>query len=280
MSIASLAKASGNPAEHENMFPGWVLLLIITGLTAAILALFFLPYGNLIDRLTLIDAGICAQLPSHSLYPGGIKLPLCARNTGIYLGFAVTSLYMLAMRKGKVNRFPSLKISILMVAAVAALGIDGFNSFLNDLGWFHLYQPQNILRLITGLAAGMAVASLLIPASGLVIWKVSKEVRSVNDWHEMIAIIALLVLAFIAVYSQVPFMLYPVAILSSFGLISAISTVNFTLLASFTGKQETAEKWGQWGQLFAAGVLLALIEMVLLALIRVYLFHNLAIGVY
>jgi hypothetical protein len=49
---------------------------IVTGASALLyLVLFvllvFLPGGSLIDRLRWLVSGICAQMPTHSFYPGG-----------------------------------------------------------------------------------------------------------------------------------------------------------------------------------------------------------------
>src|SRR5436305_9106915 len=100
-------------------------------------ALVFLPGASLLDRLRWLDSGICAQLLTHSFYPGGERLPLCARNTGIYLGFMVTLLTLYASGRGRVQRLPSWPITILLIGGGLAMVIDGFNSFLLDLGLQH-----------------------------------------------------------------------------------------------------------------------------------------------
>src|SRR5947209_19058271 len=106
-------------------------------------ALVFLPGASLLDRLRWLDSGICAQLATHSFYPGGERLPLCARNTGIYLGFMVTLLTLYATRRGRVQRLPSWPMVAVLISGIFAMAVDGFNSFLLDLGQPHLYQPHN-----------------------------------------------------------------------------------------------------------------------------------------
>src|SRR5437588_11925184 len=85
----------------------WVTVLIGLCYLSWFAALVFLPGASLLDRLRWLDSGICAQLPTHSFYPGGQRLPLCARNTGIYLGFMVTLLTLYASGRGTVQRLPS-----------------------------------------------------------------------------------------------------------------------------------------------------------------------------
>ena len=141
-------------------------------------SLVFLPGAWLLDRLRWLDSGICAQLATHSFYPGGERLPLCARNTGIYLGFMVTLLTLYATGRGRVQRLPPWPIIILLIGGGLAMVIDGFNSFLLDLGLQHLYQPDNLLRLATGLATGLAVAPSAIKAR-------LKPTTNINEWRKV-----------------------------------------------------------------------------------------------
>src|SRR2546421_7356667 len=87
-------------------------------------ALVFLPGSSLLDRLRWLDSGICAQMPTHSFYPGGEELPLCARNTGIYLGFIVTLLTLYATGRGRAQRLPPWPIIVVLASGVDMLALD------------------------------------------------------------------------------------------------------------------------------------------------------------
>src|SRR5437870_5078401 len=97
---------AGSPTLALSILLGLLYLGLLT-------ALVFLPGASLLDRLRWLDSGICAQLPTHSFYPGGQRLPLCARNTGIYLGFMLTLLTLYATRRGRVQQLPRWPIIIL-----------------------------------------------------------------------------------------------------------------------------------------------------------------------
>src|SRR5438270_9255150 len=177
-------------------------------------ALVFLPGASLLDRLRWLDSGICAQLATHSFYPGGERLPLCARNTGIYLGFMVTLLTLYATGRGRVQQLPPWPIIILLVCGGFAMVVDGFNSLSLDLGLPHLYQPHNLLRLATGLATGLAVATLSLPAMNRLFWLTYDEQRSISSWTMLFSYTPALILCFFAVISQSIVVLYPIALLS------------------------------------------------------------------
>lgn len=115
--------------------------------------------------------GLCAQRFSHSFLLGGQALPFDARMTGIYGGFLVTFCYLAAT--DRVRAWGTLSRPVLAVLAifVLALGIDGTNSTLRDLGLWYPYQPDNRLRLGTGLLTGISLAVLLCYLLATTMWR-------------------------------------------------------------------------------------------------------------
>src|SRR5207244_1913238 len=101
----------------------WMAATLVLFYLALLTILVFLPGSSLLDRLRWLDSGICAQLPTHSFYPGGQELPLCARNTGIYLGFIVTLLTLYATGRGRAQRLPPWPIIVVLVSGVGILAI-------------------------------------------------------------------------------------------------------------------------------------------------------------
>jgi uncharacterized membrane protein len=240
---------------------GSVYLLIL-----AFLVLF--PGPSLLDRLRWLDSGICAQLPTHSFYPGNERLPLCARNTGIYLGFIITLLTLCATGYGRAQRLPQWPIIIFLLAAILAMAIDGFNSFLLDLGLAHLYQPHNLLRLATGLVTGLALAILALPPLNYLFWRGYNEKRSVSSWSALLLLVPGLVLCFFAVASQNAFVLYPIALLSTIGLLVVISTVNLIVILALSKREQLYEYYSQLVPFFGLALLLGIGEMLILAQLK------------
>ena len=257
--------------------PMWALLAFAALYLAALAALIFLPGQSLLDRLRALDGGICAQLPGHSFYPAGQQLPLCARNTGVYLGFALGFLALLGMGRVRAARLPRWPVALLLVALVGFMAVDGFNSLFLDLGLPHLYQPQNLLRLTTGLGAGVAMVAFITPVANSLLWRTEDLRASYRSFAQLSVVVPLLLLAFLAVASQVGWLLYPIALLSSAGLALALALVNLVFLLSFSPVIGRFERWRQALPVFTLALTLAVIELTLLFKLKLAMLHALAI---
>jgi uncharacterized membrane protein len=232
---------------------------------------------SILELLRWLDSGICAQLPTHSFYPGGERLPLCARNTGIYLGFIITLLTLYASGRGRAQRLPPWPITLVLLGGVAAMAVDGFNSFLLDLGLAHLYQPDNLLRLASGLATGLALAVLALPPVNYLLWRSASQERSVASWTAFLLLIPGLILGFLAVASQSGLALYPIALLTSLGLLLVISSFNLIVVLTISKRQQVFDVLQQLLPLFSLVLVLGVAELLLLAQLKFSLLHALSI---
>lgn len=87
----------------------------------------------------------CHKQPERSFFYKGKQFPICARCTGILLGYILGIIYVLF--------FKSLGI-ILEFSLMIPLLIDGWGQYI---GWF---KSTNSRRLITGILAGIATICL------------------------------------------------------------------------------------------------------------------------
>ncbi|GAC1393139.1 MAG: hypothetical protein NVS4B11_01580 [Ktedonobacteraceae bacterium] len=239
--------------------------------------LIFFPGASLLNHMSWLDSGICAQIASHSFYPGGEQLPLCARNTGIYLGFLVTLTTLYGKGRGRAQQLPPWPLFVLLIGGVMALAVDGFNSFLLDLGVQHLYQPNNLLRLATGLVTGLAMALLLLPILNRLFWRGYDENRSVTSWQELIHHLPGLIVCFFVVASQNALILYPIALLSTVGILIALGSLNLIALVGMSRRDETFEHYRELLPFLGVALLLAIGEMLLLAQLKLTLLHTIGL---
>ncbi len=117
------------------------------------------------EGLRWLGFGLCHQLPGHSFAAGGLQVPVCARDTGIYLGF-VSSVAVLALlyRGERPSESPSRVAILLSLAFISLMAWDGLTS---NVGW---RETTNSLRLITGILAGYAIGLFLLPILNGQLW--------------------------------------------------------------------------------------------------------------
>lgn len=252
------------------MRPGrWPL---IGGLAALVIAL---PLADAPLMLGLRGVGyaVCHQIPSHSLFIAGQQLPLCARCTGIYLGFLVGLLGLALLGKLSASRLPPRPVTLLLLLALLAMAVDGFNSLL---GFFpdapQAYQPSNLLRLATGMAAGSSLALILVPLMNEALWAKPAAWESVSDLGELGGYAVLVALATVLVDAEHPVLLYPIAIASVAGVFLALSMAGTALAATLLAPRGgLASSPAEAGRAALGGFALAAIAMVALGEARAYL---------
>jgi uncharacterized membrane protein len=247
---------------------GSVYLIALAGLT-------FVPGGTLVQRLGALAAGICAQIPSHTFTLAGQQLPLCARNTGIYVGVTSTILFLRATGRLRAARLPGGWVAVVLGLAVIVMAVDGFNSLFLDLRLPHLYQPNNLLRLATGLGTGTAMATFLVPVANGLIWRTDDARAPFGSLRELGAMLPVLVLAFFVVISRAGWLLYPLALYSTAGLVTALSLIN---LVFFLGLARTLNQFDSYRRLFpvfSLTVALAIVELVMLSALKTAALHAL-----
>ena len=170
----------------------WLPGGIFTVAVLIIAALFIVAPGGFATKAHLALHGLCAQTPAHTFAIGGQPLPFDARMTGIYSGFAAAFGWLVCRRRLASAALPSWPISAALLAFIAAMGVDGTNSLLLDLGLPHPYAPHNLLRLATGALAGVTLAAVLVYVVAGTLWRTPREREAaVGGWRELSQPIAL-----------------------------------------------------------------------------------------
>ena len=135
---------------------------------------FALAPGGFAGKARTVLHGLCAQTPTHSFAFDGQLLPFDARMTGIYGGSLITLISFAARGRLLAWGNPPLRVTALLVISVVIMAIDGFNSLFLDLGLWHPYAPRNELRLATGYATGVALATALAWLLGSSVYRVGR----------------------------------------------------------------------------------------------------------
>lgn len=101
---------------------------------------------------------LCHGRPERSLSYHGYQFPLCARCTGIYLGFIAVLLFELSIGLPDSQFLPLYGLMVLPMA------VDGFTQLLGQR------ESTNRLRLTTGLLAGLGMMLAVRTLRSLFYW--------------------------------------------------------------------------------------------------------------
>src|SRR5260370_31603833 len=159
---ASAPEAPWTPLRPQEP-PVWLTFALGAAYVGALAALAFLPGATLIERLRALDGGICAQLPGHSFWIGGQQLPLCARNSGIYTGFASTIALLFATGRIRSSRLPAPWLAAVLGLAVLFMAAGRFNPLLRHPRLPPLGQAHNFFRPPVGLGTRAPMGPLHPP---------------------------------------------------------------------------------------------------------------------
>jgi uncharacterized membrane protein len=235
----------------------------------AVLALFLLPPHDLLDKADRFAYAVCHRIPGHSFSIGGRQLPLCARCSGTYLGALAGIVVLLALRRGRANRFPAPKFLVAFAVFMAAWAIDGANSYASFFpGLPQLYEPNNLLRLATGVLEGLVLAALVLPLFNLTAWAATEAQPSVVHWRDLGWMLMGGAVVFCLVVSEWEPLLYPLALLSGAMVVLLVSLICVMLALMIARRDGRAKRWREIAFPLVAGLAVALAGLAAIGLFR------------
>jgi uncharacterized membrane protein len=178
--------------------------------------------------------GVSAQRPTHSVFLGGEQLPLEARMGGIFLGFLCAIALLGVLGRLRAGQPPRGALGLACWTLVALTGVDGLNAFLFDGNLPHLFAPNSTLRLLTGLAAGLALGLMAVPVVASMVWSRPTDEAAIEDPVELAGGLALAGLVGALVLAGVSVLLWPVALAMLLGVIVAFGVANLYVIVLLT----------------------------------------------
>jgi uncharacterized membrane protein len=242
------------------------------GVIAVILFLLLSPLWPVpfLDKTDCVGSAVCGRLPDHSLHLAGRQLPLCARCTGTFIGALLGFVGLLLLGKGKSAQMPPVRVLALLISFIVLMAIDGLNSYLSVIiNRPLLYQPHNLLRVITGTLHGLALSIIVFPILNFTLWKEPDRKPALAGFRDLGLIILLLAIPMILiVQAQLDFLLYPVAVLSALGVLAMLTVVNSMIIVIASRREAQAVAWWDAALPVALGFAASLLEVAIIAGLR------------
>jgi uncharacterized membrane protein len=249
------------------------LTVIAWGLALLIIILFIQASpSTLLGKADFVGYAICHKIPERSFPLGDGHFPLCARCTGTFLGAIVGLVVMLILGRRRASRMAPVPILGILVAFIGFWGFDGVNSYLTFFpGAPNLYEPRNWLRLTTGMLNGLALIVFVFPIYNFTLWREPTQERVIKNLWELLVIMVVIVVLILAIVSGVEWALYPLAILSSLGVVVMLVVINSMIAAVVLGREGYAHTWRQALVPLTIGLALALLQITGMVALRAYL---------
>ena len=139
----------------------FIFWAIVAGVALMFLSLIFVaPLASATNHQTIAQgiyrpfASLCHQMPERSFFIAGHKLAVCARCTGLYVGFALITLLYPFIRPVHVISAPERKW-LLMSAMPMAVDFS--------LTFFGLWENTHTSRFLTGFLLGGVAVIYVMP---------------------------------------------------------------------------------------------------------------------
>lgn len=259
------AAPDNQPARSRSNRWRW---LIFGALALLLLAWLNATPEGLLGKADAVGYAICHRIDARSFHLGTRQMPLCARCSGMYLGF-LTGLAFLGFTRPRFGGMPSKPMLFALGLLVLVFAIDGTNSYLhffpNAPG---LYEPNNTLRLLTGMGVGLSIAAVLFPAfnqTSLSHWVPRPALESP---HQLVFMLLLGLLVSLLVLSENSLILYPLALLSIGGVLLMLSMVYGMLWMMFFKLENRIQHLGQLLLPIMGGLFFGILQIALFDLGR------------
>jgi hypothetical protein len=185
---------------------------------------------------------------------------------------------MWALGHRRASDLPPAKVIVLLVGFIASMGADGLNSYLSFFpNAPHLYEPNNLLRLLTGTLNGLALSIIVLPVFNFTLWRETNSRKSIRNFQDLAVAVALAAVMVLIVQAELDFLLYPLAILSTLGVLITLTAVNTMIVLIVTRRESMAETWLDALLPLSLGLLATMVEIAGMDLFRLALTQQLGL---
>ena len=160
-----------------------------------------------------LGTSVCHQIPERSLKMGGLILPICSRDSGIYIGFFICAIFMFLIFRKRESDLPPLYVFIILIIFILSTVADGLLSYLSVI------ETNNIARFTTGFLSGSSTMAIIYPIFNYQYYKDSYNIRIFVSPLKFIFFIAVDALIIFITLLQLGFLKYFYYYLSAFAVI-------------------------------------------------------------
>ena len=215
------------------------------------------------EFLHWLGFGLCHQLPERSFFGGGVQVPVCARDEGLYVGFLIAFVIIwLLHRPRRPRELPGPAALVVCALFLGSMVVDGVTSYGG------IRETTNVIRLLTGAMAGYSLAALVAPLLNDELWLRADSIRVLSPVWRLVAWALSVPLVVLIVLYGGPLLGvgYPLAVAAA--IIATFLIVNLVLAVMLSPFERKAQRPRDLLAPLAIALLLTALEFVLASLLK------------
>ena len=190
---------------------------------------------------------------------------------GIFIGAFVGMIMVASLGRWRAALLPPKWLVIVLFGFLAIWAFDGFNSYVYLILQRPLfYQPQNILRVSSGLLQGLALIFLFLPYFNRSFWAEPLQVPVIRGLKELALALLLGLVVVLAVNSRWPLLFYPLAFISTGMTFFFLSMVGTLFVLLILRQENTNNSMRDFFTLFIPGMAFAMVILLGVNLMRFF----------
>jgi len=136
---------------------------------------------------------LCHQIPERSFFIDGYQLPMCARDTGTFIGFLIVFLYGILRKRYLYSALPDRYSIAATIIGFILYVFDGLSSYVG------IRDTTNAFRLTTGLMLGAGIGFFSITLFSFILLNRRTKERAFT-WSDIPVVYPVLLLAGLFIY--------------------------------------------------------------------------------
>jgi uncharacterized membrane protein len=229
---------------------------------------------GLLGKADAIGYAVCHRIDARSFHLGDRQLPLCVRCSGMYLG-AMLGLTYQGLLSRRMSGTPPKRVLAVLAVLTATFAIDGLNSYLHlepmlqmFPGLPRLYEPNHLLRLLTGTGMGLVIAAAIFPAFNQTVWIDHKPLPALNGLRSLGGLLILAGLLDALVMTESSLILYPLALISAAGVVAILTMVYTMIWLMIVGRENLHHSVLQMTLPLVGGFIITLSQIFFIGFVR------------
>jgi uncharacterized membrane protein len=229
---------------------------------------------GIFGKADAIGYAVCHRIDARSFHLVDRQLPLCARCSGQYLGALFGIIFLISKGPRRVGTPPWPVITVLILFVVA-YGIDGLNSYLHLSPMLEmapslprLYEPNNVTRLLTGSGMGFSIAVAVFLTFNRTIWSRNDRRPVIGDLQQLFYAIFILLVLDLLILTERSIILIPMSILSVISVVFFLTIIYSVVITMIFHMENQFSSICQYRIPFAIGFIIAMMQLVILDILR------------